>query len=264
MLLGTHPEIFNAGEVNNILYHAYQTDILCSCKKKILDCPFWSEVIREWEKLSPIDIETYLAFRNRLEGSKGLKNFLTNQFRFPSEYIISSYNLYESIAKISGKNIILDSSKLPIRAKLVSQMSDIELNFIHLIRDPRGFSASVKRKTLRAPYKSALVWNIVNNWSEKAIQSTPHVQIFYEDLVNDFDATINKLSSFLGLDYTYLNELVEKKIPVNAIHIAAGNPIRMKSTVELKLDTRWKTQLSWLEKMSIRILSFPGMRKYGY
>jgi hypothetical protein len=264
MLLGTHPDVFNAGEVNNILSHAYKTHILCSCKKKVLDCPFWSRVIEEWEKISPVDIDTYFEFRNQFEDSKGLKNFLINQFQFPSEYIEASYKLYAAISKIARKKIILDSSKLPIRAQIISQIPDMELHFIHLIRDPRGFSASVKRKTGRAPYKSALAWSIINNWSEKAIREAPHIHIFYEDLVNDFKTTISKLSSFLELDYGYLHKLVEEKVSVSATHVAAGNPIRMKGTSELKLDTRWKDQLSWLEKLSVKILSFPGMRKYRY
>ena len=48
---------------------------------------------------------------------------------------------------MSGKRVLVDSSKNPARALALTMLPDIDLHLLHLVRDPRGYAWS-RVKTL--------------------------------------------------------------------------------------------------------------------
>ena len=62
---------------------------------------------------------------------------LKNDFLFLNEC------LFEALIEVTGKNIIVDSSKMPLRAEMLALSEKFEVYFIHLIRDGRKVLAII-------------------------------------------------------------------------------------------------------------------------
>jgi hypothetical protein len=98
------------------------------------------------------------------------------------EYKNHVLGLYEAIEKVSGKEVIVDSSKNPVRAFALTQIKDIDLRLVHLVRDVRGVVCSVMKPHRKDPskgvqkdlepiplWRAALMWRVINHLSEMAL-----------------------------------------------------------------------------------------------
>ena len=106
-------------------------------------------------------------------------------------------SIYQSIKKVSGCRIIIDSSKTPQFGLLLNQMPLIDVTFVHLVRDSRAVAYSLQRRK-RSPefykkevymakygaFKSSVIWEI-NNTLAGLLKYVNRKYIFltYEDLV---------------------------------------------------------------------------------
>jgi len=84
-------------------------------------------------------------------------------------YLKHTEKLYEIISKVCGKNIIVDSSRLPGRLLALSLSTAIEIFPIYMIKDPRGVINSLIKKDFRyygeirtSTIKHVLTWNAKN------------------------------------------------------------------------------------------------------
>jgi len=80
---------------------------------------------------------------------------------------------------------------------------------LHISRDPRGVLASEKKKRIKAGrYEpSHTIWTVAKRYKNMLIQHDTYkddpryIQIWYEDLINNFEPTASKLIQFLGLEF---------------------------------------------------------------
>jgi hypothetical protein len=124
--LGSSQQAFSAGELTFITRDSI-FDEYCSCHSKIKDCNFWSKVINQWQDVSDINLEEYKKLRHKFERNKTtLRVWLNNLV--PSKdfkaYCKSTYQLFKVIHELSGKSIIIDSSKSPQRILVLKQHMD--------------------------------------------------------------------------------------------------------------------------------------------
>jgi len=103
--------------------------------------------------------------------------------------------LFDTIAELSGAEVIVDSSKSPARALALSRMPGFEVNMLHLVRDVRGVAYSLRKlnnaaqagKGSKAPRRSNLrfagTWAVVNFFCERVMPKIPGPNLFarYED-----------------------------------------------------------------------------------
>lgn len=110
-------EIFSAGEITNVV-RASILDEYCSCGEKISNCDEWSTIFKVWESERQISYEEYAKLRNKYERNKTFLITLWNKVYPTSDFDIycnATLELFKAIKKVTGKSVIIDSSKGPSR-----------------------------------------------------------------------------------------------------------------------------------------------------
>jgi Sulfotransferase family len=253
LMLNAHPEIFSAGEVLKLnrqlgLKNAQkQTYAPCSCGAPSLwQCALWSGVDQRTREtagksLADLDMQDY----GELDGT-----------RAPNDVV------FNAIADVSGKNFVVDSSKLPKRLSALMRLKELDIYPVHLIRDPKGQINSVARKH-GGFLKHIFRYELIHEQIRRALKSVPHSVVRYEDLVRDPEPTLRSVSEPLGLEFDP-RQLAWAEAER---HEVAGNHIRFDATSTLVLDEAWREGLSRSQQLAIdmgTVLSRQRAARTGY
>jgi hypothetical protein len=237
LMLNAHPKIVSVGEVLKLnrqlgyLNPEKRTYVECSCGAPSLwECPFWSAV----------NAETLQA-----EG-KSLADLDVLDERNRDSHHAPNLVMFRAIAKVSGNDFIVDSSKLPRRLAYLMQFEELEIYPIHLVRDPKGQIASVMRKH-GGFLKNIVRYEWVHEQIRRKLKSIPHTVVRYEDLVRDPEHTLRSVLAPLGLDF----DPGQLAWAEHAKHIVAGNRMRWEANSQLVLDETWRGRLNAMQQRVI-------------
>jgi hypothetical protein len=176
--------------------------------------------------------------------------------------------LFQAIRDCSGKRIIVTSSKNPARALFLSRVDGLQTHLIHLIRDGRGVAWSYQKlpDTKLSTWRVTLKWWWTNKMAERALRDPKvvGVQIRYEDLVLQPEATLDRLSTSIGVPLRHLGEVLKGGGELKPLHIMSGNRFRMEGSFTLLLDEEWKERLSPFDRLVFWILAGRLAARYGY
>jgi len=303
MLLGTHPEIATVGELKFTSLGNVER-YLCSCQKEIKKCPFWSDVAQEMAKRGyPFDfsnpgtdfhskMSSYVQWLLRplhrgrvLEWARDSALALSPAWRvrLPRIQELNSV-LIESISKLTGKKVIVDSSKVGFRLKFLIRNPMLEVKVIRLIRDgravamtytnPAGFADASdsrfrgggmggERKSERLTMaRAAREWKRSNEEAEAVLKTFDPSQWFevrYETLCAETDITLKKIFKFIGVNPDH------KLISFRSVdHHVIGNGMRLDSSDEIKLDERWRESLTKSELEAFNLVAGKLNYRFGY
>jgi hypothetical protein len=275
-ILGEHSDIFCAGEVSQLVCDAWKDNFYCSCGVRGNQCEFWSEVYKIWLEMTQCqDLNDYLYLQRKFENFKSILSWWrisqNNQSPEFQKYKRWTKNIYEAIHKVSGKSIIIDASKNPARALALTNIAQIDLSFIHLIRDSRGVAWSLKKsyqidqkagiqKKLksRPVWRTALFWTIVNlqaNWVLSHINTNNYLRVTYESFVQDSENFLLKVGNIINCDFMDVIENLKQGKEIDFEHNIAGNFIRMKRQIKLSLDQEWVEKLPKQDQMMVNLLT---------
>ena len=170
-----------------------------------------------------------------------------------SEYQNDTREIYRVLADVTGRTVVVDSTKQVGRAHNLLQMEDMDVMVIHLVRDGRGVTWSRLRDKKRdpsvwrhGPYQSIFNWVVKNMLGMLIGRLHPdrYLRVKYEDLIRDPASQMTRIGDFCGLDYS---DATEKLLAggVEAGHEIGGNSrARTGSRPRvLKLDEEWKREL---------------------
>jgi len=195
------------------------------------------------------------------------------------EYLSVLKSLYSSIQEVANCDVIVDSSKIPSHAFLLTQLSSVHLTMVHLVRDPRGTAYSWQKKARRtdvdaedpvhmkqhSPSLEAYRWTSWNMLIEAIgkIRASEYVRIRYEDFISAPQSELNRIGRCLGID---MPELFKNgRVHLNGNHTVWGNPSRMQEDpIALRLDDEWRTELALRDRLTVESLSWPLLLRYGY
>lgn len=274
IVLGNHPEIESVGEARKVPTRGWGQGSPCSCGRPMGACPFWSAVHKEWvRRVGSDDLEGYAKLQRAFERRGALPRLLLGGSRPSGElarYARMNGALFGAIRAVSGKPIVVDSSKVPARALVLAAGPGIELHTVHLIRDARGVAASRKRSgtgvAATPVWRSAARWTEANLTSEIVRRLDPGgVRVRYEDLVADPRRELGRIGASVGVDFSGLAEdvLAGREMKVN--HVGGGNRVRMEGRIKLSSDAEgWKKALSKREERLSWMLAGPLMKRHGY
>ena len=137
LMLNAHPAILAAGEVLKlnrqltIRKSRKGTPAPCSCGAVSLwECPFWSAVDRRTQEISGKSLTDLDMLDYRDEDGASAPNAV----------------VFKAVAEASGKNFVVDSSKLPGRLSYLMRLTELDVYPVHLVREPKGQINSVARK----------------------------------------------------------------------------------------------------------------------
>lgn len=284
IVLSSHPELFGCGELMQFSNPRVLRDGSCSCGARIADCEFWSGVYRRWrEKSEGAELSVLERLRHRYEHLRHLPRFVL----FPPEgEAFESYSrhtraLYEAVLERSARNVVVDSSKVPMRALMLSRMPWADLHILHLVRDGRAVAWSYYKVLLRqqaegAPvgrvrrllriFRYSVEWVGIHLVCEYVLRRCRcrQVRIRYEDFVADPARCVRSIGELLGMDLSSTLSLLEQDGSVPVSHCLAGNRARMTGRLTLRTDTDWEKRMSRFEKVLSGLVTGVLARRYGY
>ncbi len=167
--------------------------------------------------------------------------------------------------------MIVDTTKIPGEAALLSHLAGMTPYFVHLVRDPRAVAHSWRRPKqyvyAMSSSMSTAYWYGFNMASQAITRRYPEQSLFlrYEEFIAGPADTIDALLRLCGADPT-ANPMRDRTIDLHTNHTVTGNPDRFRTgaTTILDKDDSWQTGLSVSAKLAATTLSWPLFQHYGY
>lgn len=284
-LLNSHPKITSVGELSGPISGINMNTFPCSCGSLLINCKFWLDIQSEMKKLNlPLELSNF----NTQYYSHIKKSFMDKSQLYTSKLSIFNYikdilfdfdqsrakhiaqvnkrciKLAEIITLKSKTDFFFDASKDSVMLKYLSRCKDIDLKVIFLKRDARSLVCSYLERYPQLPIgEIAYIWlrdtlrreaNIKNYIKPKQL-----INIRYEDLCKNTEATLTKIYDFIGVEF---NPLVFPLKPEN--HHIIGNRMRLGKIESISLNEKWKNELS--DDQISTILDIVGAKNehYGY
>jgi hypothetical protein len=285
-VLGEASEAVCVGETRYIWSRGLLNNVRCGCGQPFRSCVFWSAIGEEafggWEQ---IDAERYAEVDRIAEGLRRLPHHCVPALHPElaaaiAEYVPVLTRLYSAMARVSGAQVVVETSKDPNFASLLMRMPESDVRIVHLVRDSRAVAYSWTRKRRMPspigaqtfmprfkPASTALSW-LVSNSAFHLLRAgrCRYVRTRYESFVDDPQRVLGALSDFAGAQLLLPPEqLVGRKVELGGHHIFSGNPMRASTGwVDIDLDDEWRRSLPTSQRLAVTALTWPLLGLYGY
>lgn len=272
--LGEQATIMGAGEVSTLARHVWDEGEYCACGAQVRECGIWQPIVEQWRQGEPDSLMAeYRKAQERTEGIIGWGRWLARFGR--QDHARRTMRLLASMVAVSGRPVLLDSSKLPGRAFALAALPGVELYVVHVVRDGRGVAWSllkghrrqidqgVQRDLMPKPLLyTAIRWTTVNlatEWLCHRLGPSRAIRVRYEDFVADPHATIGAITAMVGEATT-----ASPRDTFAPQHQVAGSRHRMQRSITVRKDETWKTDMPRIKQMIFTIACAPLLRRYGY
>lgn len=285
-VLGSHKDVESIGELTYAARALTSNSEFCACGELAAECAFWSDIQETWTNLWPErpSLEKWSALQARYEQPFALPKLLWGmKTRMPatfSDYLKGIETLYQAIRQVSGKSVIVDSSKNPIRAIAICQSPAIDLRLIHLVRDCRGVIWSQCKNVEadprggveqhlnpRSAWRTALLWYATNRVAEYSTElncKENSLLVRYEDFAANPEKELLRISKLTKIDFSAVADALRQKGDLKAGHIIAGNRLRMNRSIKLQPDLSWHGRLSRTQKLAFCLIARSTARRYYF
>ena len=279
-LLGELPGAVHVGELGQMTRIRRYGAMRCECRQSVAECAFWQAVLDQaFGPSAEMDIRGFHATRMEYR-LRSLPRLLLP--RSPAQtqrlqtYLTALGTLYAAVRDVSGASVIIDGSKDPLYAALLSRVPAIDLHVVHLVRDSRAVAFSQQRvkkdpATLPNPgqlaqfpsWQTALQWNATTSALDARRHPRP-LLLRYEDFVADPSGSVERLWHLTGLPLPSLEFLRSPVLSMTQGHSASGNPDRFQSEVRIKPDVEWRTKMRSVDRAVVTALTSPLLLRHGY
>jgi hypothetical protein len=284
-LLSHANDVVSVGEMWDIWTRSFIEDQLCGCGAPFSRCEFWTEVVAG--AFGPGAPSLDPAVLNRLKHSvqgwarmwplfvPGLRSQVyEDDLTLYREFFA---RLYRAVHSLVGGKVIVDSSKVPQHAAVLSEIADVELHVVHLLRDSRATAYSWQRKKRRpeiqsrvafmaqyTPARVAAEWAAANGLLRLL---EPRVKTYmivrYEDFAVAPWETIHSVREQLGLGDGAADEGDVVELEVD--HTVSGNPNRFdQGAVRIRADEEWRSCMRPASRLTVTALTLPLLARLGY
>jgi len=280
-ILGAYDGVFSAGE----LYYLWARGLIerrqCGCGETLVACPVWRDVLSiAYRDAPPAPREFYDLQRRtiRVRGTRRLSrgNLRPDALRYRDEVA----RIYAALGTVTGADVIVDSSKTPAGAAVLTQCADVEPYLLHMIRDPRAVAHSWSRPTRQPdlavprdmPRHGAatstttwVAWNLlVEDLARNGYAGRSH-RLRYEDFVADPQACMTDVLELVDVPATGSPFVDRSSVQLAANHTVGGNPGRFRTgTIAITPDNRWHSEQSRGRRTVSTAIALPLLRRYGY
>ncbi len=303
MVLGAHPEVCTVGELKwtsmgNVDQYR------CSCGELIASCGFWRDVTSGMAKRG-FDFDIAHARTDlRADATPFERKLLRPLHRGPFTEALRdaallaspgwrgrlrghqarNLALAQTVLELSGKKVIVDSSKIGLRLKYLSRTPGLDVKVIRVVRDGRavaltytdpaqfadardprlkgggsGASRDHQRLSMEA---AAREWRRSNEEAAEVLKqfdSSRWMQVHYEQLCGDPEGTLRRMFAFIGVD-----PAAARLDFRNTAHHVVGNGMRLDTQSEIRIDERWRQALNPSELHTFASVAGSLNRRLGY
>jgi hypothetical protein len=285
MMIGQLPGHVGVGELYFLWSDGPKHNVACACGQPFSDCPFWRAVgDRAYGGWSESLADEMLRLQDEVDRTALIPKLLS-----PSEntafaaarrrYTGRLAELYRAIAEVSGKDVVVDSSKRPSLAFALRREPGVNLAVAHVVRDPRGVAYSWSKVVPdSATYKGEMP-----RWSTATVSrrwitvnaavaglgrlGVPSVRVRYEDLVTRPAEELRRIAALHGSSAASddLPFLADGGIRPAATHTIAGSRIRHSTgLMALRLDEEWRSRLPARDRRFVSLATSVSRWRYGY
>ena len=157
----------------------------------------------------------------------------------------NSWSVTDAMAEVSNARYVIDSSKSPVRLKLLYMLRPDRIRILHLVRDGRAVAASaMRRHDNMSAAMAARIWKRDNQNLRVMLRSVPDrlkLGVRYEALCEDPAAELRRVCKFLQLEFD--PEMLN--LWSRPVHNIPGNPMLFnRSQRTIRKDERWRRDLS--------------------
>ena len=286
LVLAQHDRAVATGELVWLWDRGLVENQLCGCGVPLRACPFWTAVMETaYGSLGAAPVAEVLRLRGQVQRRRQVPDHLEWWHRPAFQDAVAQYRailgpLYAAVAQCSGKDLIIDSSKLPYYLFVVAGTPDVDLRVLHLLRDARATCFSWSRAKARPEIHwsqesmprfgllaACSMWLTDNACSELLGRRSPRTVIRYEDLAADPKPALLTIGELAGLELDPA-ELLDRAAAAprpRVAHTVSGNPVRFdQGPLVVQPDLRWRTQLSRPARAAATLITWPMLRRYGY
>ena len=252
----------------------------CGCGASYAACPVWSAVLpkvvgstdvalmQRWQEAAAPDRRSSLhAWRLGRAGHER-----------PGSAVQSYASLlaasYLALAEATQARVLVDTSKLPADAVLVSRLADVDSFFLELVRDPRGTVHSALRRSAdptglharQAVSGSAgwLVRHLAAGALRRRVGPSRSMVITYERLIADPQAVLDEVAGFMGEPQTGSDVVTDHRVALDVAHTPIGGGRFGAVSVGLTEDDRWHSAMSTADRRIVSSLTWPLARHFEY
>lgn len=275
--LGTQPGIMGAGEVTTLARHVWPNGEYCACGARVPDCPTWQPIVAGWQDGAVAQfLRDYRRMQERTEGLVGRYRRFGDRSR--AEHAERTVRLFHSMAKVTGRSILVDSSKLPGRGFALAGLAGVELFVVHLVRDGRGVAWSLMKRHARQVEQgvqrdlrpkpvlyTAARWAMINLATERLCRRlgpSHAMRVRYEDFVADPGAIIQAIVTRLNAAPGPATAAIPATFAPQ--HQVAGSRHRMQRSITVREDESWKTEMPRSRQILFTLACAGLLRRYGY
>jgi hypothetical protein len=283
-VLGSVDGVFAAGELRFAWERGLADGALCASRLPVAECPVWTEVFdRAFGGFAQVDageLQTALADRTRMRNLPRVLRDRGTPERVPEHLARSLQAMYEAIMTTTGSRLIIDTSKLPTYALLLSELPGIDVRILHLVRDPRAAAWSWMRRRATGTVegyeetmdrfssaKSASLWSIWNASTRRLWRLEPdrYKMVRYEDFVTDPEGVTAQILKFAGLHGARVAFDGPRTVRLSPSHAIAGNPNRMRyGETRIDADSEWESSMPAKDRIAVSALTAPLLSSFGY
>ncbi len=271
LLLGAHSRGISVGEITQLPKNI-SLDSVCSCGESLSKCDFWRHLITEFGKSIGIDLwnDPYslnlgfikagdeidprhqtrlrMLFRKFSHGAE----YLHHRWQVPVPNLFhrtieqgteNKLKLFRFIRDHANREFIVDSSKHYLGGLGLYKAAPNDTKIIWLLRDGRAvFNSGIRRGMRPKPALNAWIRHSRRSSFilKKHLPDSALLTVRYEDLAGSPGSELKRVCQFLGIDFR--PEMLE--FGASNSHIANGNRMRFLKSSDIRLDERWREELS--------------------
>jgi hypothetical protein len=275
------------GEVVHLWHRGAELNETCGCGKAFHNCPQWQAIgeaaFGGWPQLDLARVE---HLRRTIDRSRSIPRIAGRRWdpavaAAVEEYTSYYASVYEATTKLTGAEIVIDSSKHPSLAYCLNTRDDIDLRVLQVVRDPRAVAHSWTKSVRRPeaspgvdewmtgypPARSAMLWNGHNLALGSLRRGSGNVRLLkYEDFVAAPRETIEAVAAWAGLETGGpLPVSDDGSITLTETHTVSGNPMRFQTgNLPIVRHEEWRNELAPSQRRLVTTLTLPLMIPLGY
>jgi hypothetical protein len=286
-IIGRVPGCVPVGEVVFLWRRGVRDNEPCGCGVPFRACPFWTRVGDEafggWDAL---DVDEVLALRHRVDRHRYLAAMLAPRLwphyhRQLRRYADLLERLYQAIGRVSGAQVVVDSSKEPSYAYLLRHVHGVRLRVVHLVRRSHGVAFSQSKRVkrpeglagnqymaVRSPTGTAVEWLVDNSLLDLLpLFGVPSLHLRYESLVGAPGPHVAAVLDHAARPAAgpALDRLDDGYLDLAPDHTVSGNPMRFRTgRLELRIDEEWRRAMPRRQRLAVAAITWPLLLRYGY
>ncbi|MGD9811047.1 MAG: hypothetical protein AB7U35_06880 [Sphingobium sp.] len=260
-------DICSLGEVCYLWERGFLRDESCGCGNPFSRCEFWQSVLKDaFGSVSEADARRFdTAFRSARGTLLDFELTFRRAPRVDPLFADIAKPLYRSARRIGGRRL-LDSSKVPRFAASLQDAGIVQVDALHLFRDPCGNVHSLRNAKVRPQARSGSerrmgrsksIFHAVLRWKLRNIQSqrllsrarSNALTVSYEAFCRNPDTHLQRFAETYRLE-------ARNRDAARQWHSVSGNPMRFtEEKLVIRLDERWRDSMSATDQAIVRLLS---------